>query len=597
MSVSELEAPAQRMSVASMGAGVSDVERVQTWLAHFEDRLAAGDREGLESLFVADSHWRDLFAITWNLTPTISGAAIAARFAGEQKHVKARNFRIAAGRTGPRRVRRTGEAVIESIFEFETEAARGAGILRLPVAQPEKAWVMSTSLRELKGHEEPVGDRRPNDSGGRVFGGESWAVRREREQRYDDREPAVLIVGGGHNGLCIAAKLRLLGVDALVVERLPRVGDVWRKRYAALALHNKLALNHLPFMPFPTSWPQYPTKDMLGEWIESYATAMECNVWTNSAFVSGRYREDEGEWEALVRRADGSERVFRPRHLVFANGVLGEPRIPAIPGLDAFAGEVVHSHVFDSGAAWKGRNVMVLGAGNTAHDIAQDLHGHGARVTMVQRGSVTVFSVKAVSFNHAVHYTEGLPLDDADLVISAGTFPLNLRGYQLNVQRMLEIDRDLLEGLNARGFKTDIGDQGGGHQMKIRVRHGGYYLNVGCSDLIAGGEIGIRQWDDIVRFGREGAVMKDGSTEKADLLVIAAGYQSIEEVVETMLGSETAAKIGRIWGPGPDGELNNMYKPTAQKGLWFAGGGFAQGRIWSHYIALQIKARELGLVA
>ena len=421
-------------------------------------------------------------------------------------------------------------------------------------------------------------------------------MRRAREQAYEDREPAVLIVGGGHNGLCIAAKLRLLGVDALVVERLPRVGDVWRKRYSALALHNRLALNHLPCMPFPASWPQYPTKDMLGEWIESYATAMECNVWSDTEFVSGRYDERLGAWEARVRRNDGAERVFRPRHLVFANGVLGDPRIPTIPGLETFAGEVLHSHFFDSGAPWRGKRVLVLGAGNTAHDIAQDLHGHGANVKMVQRGSVTVFSVKAVNFNHAVHYTEGLPIDDADLIISAGTFPLNLRGFQLNTQRMLEVDKDLLAGLDARGFKTDIGEYGGGHQMKIRVRHGGYYLNVGCSDLIVSGEIGLLQWSDIDRFAECGALMKDGSVEKTDLLLIATGYQSPEEVVEKMLGSEIAAKIGPVWGPGPDGELNNMYKPTAQRGLWFSGGGFAQGRIWSHYIAMQIKAREAGIV-
>jgi putative flavoprotein involved in K+ transport len=162
---------------------------------------------------------------------------------------------------------------------------------------------------------------------------------------------------------------------------------------------------------------------------------------------------------------------------------------------------------------------------------------------------------------------------------------------------MLEIDKDLHAGLQAKGFKIDIGEDGGGHQMKVRRQHGGYYLNVGCSDLIISGEIGLLQYEDIDRFVAEGALMKDGRIEKADLLVTATGYQKPQQVVRELLGNEMAEKIGPIWGLGPDGELRNMYKPTPQQGLWFAGGGFAQGRVWSHYIALQIKAREVGIVS
>src|SRR6185437_10735795 len=132
--------------------------------------------------------------------------------------------------------------------------------------------------------------------------------------------------------------------------------------------------------------------------------------------------------------------------------------------------------------------------------------------------------------------------------------------------------------------------------MKVRRTHGGYYLNCGCSDLIADGQVGLLHYEDIVRFVEDGALLKDGTIEKADLLVTATGYQSQLEVVRELLGSGVADKIGPIWGIGKDGELNNMYKPTAQKGLWFLGSGLSQARIYSHYIALQIKARELGLV-
>lgn len=575
---------------------MSDAEHVEQWLSAFEYALRACDRSTLEQLFVEDSHWRDLFAFTWNLTPSDGRQAVISTFLREQPRVQAQGFKVAEGHAPPRRAKRTGEDVIEAIFQFETATGRGLGVLRLPAAQPSKAWVLSTSLRELKGYEEPVGRRRANGGDARVFGGVPWGRRRELEQTYADREPAVLIVGGGHNGLAITAKLRLLGVDALIVERLPNVGDVWRKRYDALALHNEIYLNHMPYMPFPTSWPKYLTKDMLGDWLEAYATAMECNVWTGTSFVQGRYDEESGVWTARVRRADGSERVLRPRHVVFANGIVGEPKMPSGAGLENFEGRLMHAQGFDSGAPWRGKNVLVLGVGNSAHDIAQDLHGHGANVKMIQRGSLTVFSVKAASLNHSIYYNEGLTIDDCDLIAMTATFQVQLRGYQLSTQRMLEIDKDLLARLKARGFKLDIGPEAGGHQMKIRHNHGGYYLNVGCSDLIANGQIGLLHYEDIERFVADGALMKDGSVEKADLVVAATGYHPPQDVVRDLLGEDIAAKIGPIWGLDPGGEMWNMYKPTPQEGLWFTGGGFAQGRVWSHYVALQIKAREAGLV-
>jgi putative flavoprotein involved in K+ transport len=90
--------------------------------------------------------------------------------------------------------------------------------------------------------------------------------------------------------------------------------------------------------------------------------------------------------------------------------------------------------------------------------------------------------------------------------------------------------------------------------------------------------------------------MKDGRVEKADLIVTATGYYPPQELVRRLLGDEMADKIGPVWGVAEDGEMNNMYRPTAQKGLWFMGGGLAQCRIYAKPLALQIKAHEERLV-
>jgi len=252
---------------------------------------------------------------------------------------------------------------------------------------------------------------------------------------------------------------------------------------------------------------------------------------------------------------------------------------------------VVHSHSFTDGSPWRGKKVLVLGTGNSGHDIAQELHSCGADTTIIQRGSTTVVTVDpSAKLNYALY--DEAPLEDCDLLASANTYPLVVKGYQLAVERMVEFDKEMIAGLIARGFKYDIGEDKTGHQMKYRRRGGGYYLDVGCSGLIVSGEIRLLQFDRIERFVAEGALLKDGSIRPADLLVLATGYYSQQDYVRRILGDDVADRVGQIWGFGPDGEMANMWKRTPQQGLWFNAGGLGQCRIYSKYLALQIKAIE-----
>ena len=572
-------------------------EHVVRWLTNFEVALSSGDYDSLQQLFAEQSHWRDMLAFTWNVTPHEDRQSIIDDLLKHQLLVNARHFKVAENRTPPRCAKRLGREVYEAIFSFETDAGRCSGVLRLPTDNPDQAWVFSTALDELKGHEEPINDRRPGGSAySRNFGGANWSDLRERDQAYENREPTVLIVGGSQFGITLAARLRLLNIDTLVVEALPRIGDTWRNRYHSLALHNQVGKNHFPYIEFPPSWPKYLSKDMLANFIEFYAGAMECNVWTDTRFIDGRYDDAREFWSARIRRADGSERVLHPRHLVFANGVVGDKKKPQAPGLEDFKGEVLHTADYYSGSAYRGKRALVMGTGTSGHDCAQDLHGHGADVTMIQRGSSTVVSIEAACFNDTLYLEDKLPLDDADLLGVTPTFSLLERGYQLNVKRMKEHDKSLLEGLAAKGFKLDFEPNEAGHQMKLRARFGGYYLNCGCSDLIVNGDVKLIQWEDAERFVADGLLMKDGRVETADLVITATGYYTQEEMLGRVLGDEIAQKVGAIWGLNDQGELRNMFVPTPQKGLWFLGGGLSQNRVYSKYVALQIKARELDLV-
>lgn len=575
------------------------VDRISAtnWLNTLNSALAKSDEGLIKTLFAGDCHWRDLLAFTWSITPTAGAANIASLMLSKQAQVKARDFKLAEGRLGPRRLKRTGIDVIESVIQFETELGRCFGVLRLLLEHPGQAFQFLTSLHELKGHEEQIGERRPTGAAySRNFGGTNWQDQRIASQAYTDRDPTVLVVGGGQAGLSVAASLVLIGVDTLVIDKYPHIGDSWRKRYHSLALHNVTDLNHLPYLPFPENWPSYLPKDMVGNWLEIYAQTMEINNWTSTELATATYNEEIARWTAVLKNnVTGTERTVRPKHIIFANGLVGLPRIPKLPGLEDFTGEVMHTSSFTSGAKWKGKRALVLGTGTSAHDVAQDLHSNGVQTTMIQRGSTTVVSIDpSLKLTYALY--EGIALEDGDLLSSVNTFEVTKRNFKQTSARMIELDKKLINDLIACGFKWDNGENDTGYQMKIRTRYGGYYLNAGCSDLIISGAIGLCQYEQIDTFVENGALLKDGTIKQADLIVMATGFVPQEEVVKQLLGEEVAQKIGPVWGLAPDGEMNNMWRRTNQKGLWFVGGSFTNCRIYSRYVAIQIKAFEEGLL-
>jgi cation diffusion facilitator CzcD-associated flavoprotein CzcO len=569
----------------------------QRWLASFEAALQVRDTAAATGMFLKDGLWRDLLAFTWNIETMAGRAAIETALRATLARTGPVNFRIPPRRTAPRWINRASTECIETIFEFETAFGPCHGIVRLvpdPQSAQLRAWTMNTNLQELRGHEDAFKRRAPEDST-RDFGAENWSDRLTKQRAFADRDPAVLVVGGGHAGLSIAARLQQLGIDTLIVDRHKRIGDNWRTRYHSLTLHNEVFVNHLPYLPFPPNFPVYIPKDKLANWFEFYVEAMELNFWTGTELVSGSYDNARREWSVTLKRSDGTNRVMHPRHLIFATGVSSIPTFPDLPGLKDFAGHVVHSGSFADAGKWKGRKALVLGTGTSGHDVAQELQAHGADVTIIQRSKTYVVSLKEAQSVYAV-YSEGILFDDCDLLATSLPYPVLQRSYQLSTARSRIVDKELLEQLAARGFRLWFGEDETGFQMMYLRYGGGYYFNVGCSDLIVAGKIKLLQFSDIDKFVADGARLKDGSTVPAELLVLATGYLNQQETVRRYLGDTIADTIGPVWGFDEGGELRNMWRRTAQPGLWFTAGSLAQCRIFSRYLAIQIKALEEGLL-
>ena len=582
-----------------------ELERVAGgWIAAFCEALAARDAAGLSRLFAADSHWRNIAGLGWAFATTSGQDDVVASLLDAAGKSGARDFELASGRQPPRINTVAGERVIEAVVRFRTDIGGGISVVRftpgtgLGAAQ---AWSLMTAVDRLDAEADIVTANDEEASHDRSTTAENWLDRRRKALAYDDREPDVLIVGGGHAGITAAVELKQLGLDALIVDTMQRVGDNWRLRYHSLKLHNVTQVNHLPYMPFPKTFPRYIPKDKIATWLETYVEHMELDFWTGTRFEGASYDAADGRWRARVRRADGTVRELRPAHVIMATSVSGTPNLPDIPTLENFEGTVLHSSQFPGGEAWRGKRAIVFGTGTSGHDIAQELHANGADVVIVQRSPTLIVNVEPSAQLYDGSYfalDEGKRIEDLDLFNTSVPIALIKENHKLITAKVRELDRDILEGLEKAGFRLEFGEDGTGWPLKYRTRGGGYYFNAGCSELIAEGRVGLIQYHDIERFTAAGALMRDGREMPADLMVLATGYKGPDHVLHEYFGADVAARVGKVWGfEARTQELANMWVRTGQPGLWFTGGSFSQCRIYSKYLAKQIFGVERGLLA
>ncbi len=451
---------------------------------------------------------------------------------------------------------------------------------------------------------------------GAFRGRQSWLERKQATEASlgYDAQPYCVIVGGGQGGIALGARLRQLDVPTIIVEKNPRPGDSWRRRYKSLCLHDPVWYDHLPYVKFPENWPVFSPKDKIADWLEAYTQVMELNYWGSSEVTKAQYDDDAGEWRVDVvrRHDDGSEEqvVLRPQQLVMATGMSGVPNVPEIPGADTFQGEIHHSSAHTDSAAYAGRKCIVLGSNNSAHDICAALWENGADVTMIQRSSTHIArSDTLMELALGDLYSEralgnGVTTELADLIFASIPYRL-LPTFQVPVyEEMARIDADFYQRLEKAGFMLDWGDDGSGLFMKYLRRGSGYYIDVGASELVANGDVKLRSGVSIAEIRDRSVVLTDGTVLEADLIVLATGYGSMNGWAAQLISQDVADKVGKVWGlgsgtakdPGPwEGEERNMWKPTRQEGLWFHGGNLHQSRHYSQFLSLQLKARMEGI--
>ena len=248
-------------------------------------------------------------------------------------------------------------------------------------------------------------------------------------------------------------------------------------------------------------------------------------------------------------KADGTteDRTIHPRHVIQATGHSGEMKMPQIKGMEDFkGGRLCHSSQFKgANENAKGKKAVVVGCCNSGHDIAQDFYEHGYDVTIVQRSSTYVMSSKeGLDVLLAGLYEEGgPPTEDADLLFMSIPNAMLKRMHVDATKEISRRDAELLAGLEKAGFKLDSGPDDSGFFMKYFQRGGGYYIDVGASQLIIDGKIKVKQGQEIKEVKANGLLFEDGSELEADEIVFATGYENMRGTARKIFGDEIADRV------------------------------------------------------
>ncbi|KAK4051477.1 hypothetical protein OIO90_004691 [Microbotryomycetes sp. JL221] len=601
---SSIEAPVG--SKANESNGPDPIKVSEEFLSSIQAAFDAQDIDGIVKHFREDGWWRDMLYIDntalsrtdFNTLRTKEIASHLQKFGVPSL----RNMHLVKHQDAAFVPVNDQVEWIQSFFELETDKTRGRGFVRLRESSRGsgdwKAYTFCTVLHEIKGHEEFSNERRPlGAEHGHKTSKLNWLEKLEKRRNFEDTDPVVLIVGGGQNGLMLAARLTVLGIPNLIVEKNPRVGDSWRNRYKSLCLHDPVWADHFPYISYPPNWPIYCPKDKIANWMEGYAEQMELCIWLNSTVERGMtYDSESKQWSVNVIR-DGKKRPMKVNHLVMATGFSGEPRLPSFPR-DEYKGMVHHSSRHP-GAAALDKNIkkaVVVGCCNSGHDIAQDFYEHGIDVTIVQRSHTYVMSSEhgIPGLLNGYYEENGPPLENADMMLQSLPVDL-LEEYHIEAtKRIAELDKPLLDGLQKAGFK--LNNYPGGLFIKYFRDGGGYYIDVGASQMIADGKIKLKQGVEVEKLTEKGILFQDGEEIEADIIVLATGYTSQRETIRRVLSDEIADNIGPCWGMDKQGEIPGVWRNSGVERFYLQSGNMFQARVYSKHLATQILMRELGMV-
>jgi len=343
---------------------------------------------------------------------------------------------------------------------------------------------------------------------------------------------STVVIGAGPAGLACAACLKRRGVSHVLLEREQAVGSAWRRHYDRLHLHTNNRMSRLPHLGYRHGVPRWPSRRQVIEYLERYA--QHHGIDPRLGAEVSEVRRDDGRW--LTRTVPGD--AYTSANVIIATGYTGEAVRPQWPGMETFPGTILHSSEYRNGQPYRGRNVLVVGFGNSGGEITLDLAEHGARPALSVRGPVTVIPRQVL----------GIPI--LALAVPLSRLPAGLA--------------DLLTAPLLRVYFPDL------HRLGLRKSEKGPFrriaeerriplIDIGTIGLLRAG--GATVYPGIARFEGPRIVFDDGQQAKFDAVVLATGYRP----------SFTGFLAPAQQVTGGSGLPQTSGRPTSLPGLYFCG--------------------------
>lgn len=428
------------------------------------------------AIFTKDSVWRDVYSLTGS-TRTFYGQEDIKTVWTELEGIHHQSgFKMILNSS---KVARMGpeHSWIQARFTFETNgepAVRCSGQIGIvPTEAGWKVWFLTTILEELKGIANPdsmtpeamnthIND--PNDS-------------------YFE----CVVVGAGYAGLCLGGRLKALGVKYVMLEKNSGVGDNWTNRYESARFHTSKDYSDMPLSRiFTSEFPYFPSGKDLAKGYKQYADKYELNIWLSTTLENATYDEEQRIWTLRILRGE-KEEIVKSRHFVLAIGGGGAvPVMPDLPGKEVFKGTVMHSATYMNAKAWKGKKGVIIGTGNTAHDVAEDMVDAGCTsATMVQRGRTCVFPIENYRKWSDPLYNPEHSIEEADRQVMAMPITVTRAASLHGNSGLADLEPERFDALERAGFRVE---RYGDLWKLLSDRLGGHYMDVGASERISNGE-------------------------------------------------------------------------------------------------------------
>jgi thioredoxin reductase len=528
------------------------------WISRFNDYLQGGSLADLTELFHEESWWRDILALSWD-TRAVKGPRSIAKYLKTSGHGLKRLTLSSTGMLQPRLMDQ-GAHWVSAGFDFETRFGVGRGVVMLVNTDIDewKAWVFHTILEKL--HEGQAEQPSSKLSNGHMTNSETI-----KDSSFDH---TVVVVGGGSSGLMIAAQLRARNIDYIVLEKFSEPGGMWHSRYHTVATHTPSYMDVYPSLKYPKDYPDWPARKDIIKWMHTYVRELKLNIRHNVTVtsVTRSSRSAKSKWHIqLTDNKSNETSTLTCRHVVLTTGIFSAsmPKLLNLPSHSQSKGKVYHSVKHTTAPAMvpstlsiSDARVVIIGTGSTGYDIAADYVSHGAKsVTVVQRTPTFNASRETARKLHFAPYNPALGgnADQADVLMNAMAIPV-LRSVGVGMAQVAAaMDKELLDGLEAKGVQVKRGDDGDGFPDWLLIRLGGFYLDQGVNELILDGKIKFRAAGKrgVLDVDERGVVFegKDGGVEvaEADVVVLATGFARMDKIVDKLMPvKEDLKKLGRV---------------------------------------------------